>query len=1256
MNTQPKPGRNDLCPCKSGKKFKKCCIDKESFLLPQLPIEAKSSFVHKYPAKELLQVLSLIQLQPENYGKNLRLESLITQLLQKPLRMASDFIDLEKLAKDLGTVEGTLNEDPPEDFFTDNIIYFDGNHVIYPGIFLQSAHIVQNQLNALKIMPPTEDFLDNYAGKIHCGIRFLLKLFDSIAEHFGHTRQLFREGESDSLFIPSPTYLRKHMDVMRYSKAQLENLCQEVNAPIDLFEQFVFRGEPRDLSVQDLNDNPLFKTPLVRIGEDYILVFPTAQTAAMCHYITAEIQKAGMAEEFAKAHAMLSENSFDIEARKMGWKPARRSGFPTRHMMGELLVTTSFYDIDINKQACVLTATMVPVVNRRSQAQSRSISDGFGRYLSGLVKKLSADATYEFFMVTVYDGLHVFSDGFISMSPHPFFKVAMAIKLEELQVMNHNWKLGALDLYRYARAEKQARKHMKIMSANSHLSRYNWYERNGKSFNPSDDARIHSIGFGIEIEGDIRRNSLRKRDFRGIPCNHQGTLYYKDCLRIEPHIPIYISMDIQYGVVRRCLLLDEFPIWVYIGSNMTRSADIYVNAIIYWLFMFGNDLYSFLRPFKGRPVSIELDFDQTFGNKENWVIDGELKDIQINYSISASDQTVQIVIPGKIIAHMSRIGNLGEQLLMRKILEILSEMRREISGEEADFKSLFEQVIAENMADQQRKMILLSEVSDDMTMADFDTDHHRVLSEADSSTILESQLDELMLNSAVPRDITGDDEKKKILNALVAHHFNRIKELLKAYDAIELVQFLMKRHEDLIFYQSTRKMRVVAEIACYAHLYDVYSVFSEEESDLVTASLAHRTLIEFTICEMPQGNLKPNHADIDIILAHVNHLVNYGAFSDFINFGIDSPKMGRLPSGRLGIDRKELSWLNAFVSEMHDSEVYHSKQNFDGRFYNEHLERPTPVNNDDYLDKVDSVFIEEWGITLWNIRGLAQQVAYDQLKAGKSVDIVKESWLYERYGQKDDSSKGMVRNFLQKMTFQNRKGILDLPKNSQHDAYPWRFNRPISYLLKPLIRFERDGQFYYIISARHLCMAAENLIAQFLDGTLKVDAANKGLQTLLAERNNIKGQKYRDDVLGWIKKHTKLQVFDQEIKIKKKGFFIADDDKGDIDILAIDHEKRIIYAIECKNTAQPKIAYDIHVQVSQYLGKPNDMGLIQKHINRHKWLLENRQQVEEKLGVAMQGYDIFSMVLTKNILPKTKALKVEMPIFTYYELIHGRVF
>ncbi len=29
VRAQPKVGRNDLCPCGSGKKYKKCCIDAE---------------------------------------------------------------------------------------------------------------------------------------------------------------------------------------------------------------------------------------------------------------------------------------------------------------------------------------------------------------------------------------------------------------------------------------------------------------------------------------------------------------------------------------------------------------------------------------------------------------------------------------------------------------------------------------------------------------------------------------------------------------------------------------------------------------------------------------------------------------------------------------------------------------------------------------------------------------------------------------------------------------------------------------------------------------------------------------------------------------------------------------------------------------------------------------------------------------------------------------------------------------------------
>ena len=35
--TRPKTGRNDPCPCGSGKKYKKCCLKKESAAAPATP-------------------------------------------------------------------------------------------------------------------------------------------------------------------------------------------------------------------------------------------------------------------------------------------------------------------------------------------------------------------------------------------------------------------------------------------------------------------------------------------------------------------------------------------------------------------------------------------------------------------------------------------------------------------------------------------------------------------------------------------------------------------------------------------------------------------------------------------------------------------------------------------------------------------------------------------------------------------------------------------------------------------------------------------------------------------------------------------------------------------------------------------------------------------------------------------------------------------------------------------------------------------
>lgn len=83
-----KIGRNDSCPCGSGKKYKKCCIDNSFALIPK-PIPhttARNGHFEKYlkrhNGKDLLNIIISIQTIPENYGKNVRIELIAKEIVK----------------------------------------------------------------------------------------------------------------------------------------------------------------------------------------------------------------------------------------------------------------------------------------------------------------------------------------------------------------------------------------------------------------------------------------------------------------------------------------------------------------------------------------------------------------------------------------------------------------------------------------------------------------------------------------------------------------------------------------------------------------------------------------------------------------------------------------------------------------------------------------------------------------------------------------------------------------------------------------------------------------------------------------------------------------------------------------------------------------------------------------------------------------------------------------------------------------------
>ena len=82
-----KIGRNDSCPCGSGKKYKKCCMDNTENIYQRTdtPNEENNntSFFKKYNSIDLLKVFAGLSLLPETHGKYVRMEELALYKVQK---------------------------------------------------------------------------------------------------------------------------------------------------------------------------------------------------------------------------------------------------------------------------------------------------------------------------------------------------------------------------------------------------------------------------------------------------------------------------------------------------------------------------------------------------------------------------------------------------------------------------------------------------------------------------------------------------------------------------------------------------------------------------------------------------------------------------------------------------------------------------------------------------------------------------------------------------------------------------------------------------------------------------------------------------------------------------------------------------------------------------------------------------------------------------------------------------------------------
>ncbi len=1250
--------RNSPCPCGSGKKFKRCCIDKvqldktpysffETAAQKQIS-EAKTAYkaFHKYNSTKVLKILALLQFQPKNHGKNVRLDALVVDTLQN-INADAPELNLGQLLKDIQQqCKPSYLEDPPEEFFTENIVLKSGNYIVFPGISTNGTEILQALINCFS---HEENFPMEFIKKTEEGILLILHLHDNIAKRLAYTHRMFEETLEESLIIPSEEYVVNMMGLFSFTPETIGEMSDQLGIASDTFDQFVYDWKNKGLSFSHHDSNPLLQQPFVKVGEEFILVMPTSELICLNDFIVRLASKHKCLDILLRSYSEIGMQELSPYFTRMHWE-SKEFSFSESSMPNLFVLLESLWQIDTDKLVYITLITEIP--NKANEhIQIEDLSAEYTKRIeqqSVLIKQ--AYGHPKLLVIGIIHKIRVL--GFIGFGLNKFKNSEYFIffSLLELQVLTLVWMFRKLSIWKYTKYLDLAEDEIDFAPNNTHYSKYDWYVRNEESFSDPDKEKINGIGFGFEIEGVNRRKGLSIMDKIGIPFLSSGNPLYIQCYRKEQYYPVYISQTVNHGYLHSCLLKYVCPIWFIPGEQSVAREEVFINGILYWL----NELYGHVKGFVNQlgplPVFFVVNIGEGYEEKKSVEAYAD-KQVNILYSINKNQRRIDIVIPVEIVRYTASPDNEGEQYLMKFILDMLGELMHELGIGQKLAQDQLDEAIESAIPFGSQKMIITALGDRDLKIAEIDIDEPHTISKADTSYLLENQVKWLGPKFSIPLQITDNKDKHKLFNGLVLLHFHKVESQLKKYNGLSLLYFLMRRNETLIQERSFRKINYPAKLSCYGKYYDVYKEFTESESEINYSSLAVRVLIEFVACLMPCGDLEINDDDVDMLLAHVGQLVSYGSMSDEIQYGVREMDVGLLPSGRIGINRSsnKLGFEN-FTNHVYGEEFDGYTENFANSFY-----RKNRSNNvkeyDAYFHEVNNAFKMEWGVGLYDLAEISQFIAYYLFDNGKSIDSIKEEELFKITKESTGFSEEELISYVNQLTFLQRPNILEAPEGfAKSEIYPWRYNRRLSYLVRPIIRIQKGGECILIISARHLWLATENLIGSFENGTLKVDATHSLINQIIAKQNSIKGKEFREEVYEWLVENTTARVIPHEIHISPRGFFKETTNLGDIDILAIDKEKKIVYSIECKNTYQSKVAYEFHLEMKNYLGNhPNQKGLIAKHVNRDKWLQENKSEVEAKLGLTSE-YLIYSIVISKHILPTKFISKLDISLLSFYEL------
>ena len=1221
-----KSGRNDPCSCGSGKKYKKCCIN--------LDISSYNSFkegetskafeyIESHESKHILNTLIGIQLIPENHGKNVRIEELAKHIA---INLNNKLTGERELLLKCLEKEYSYNsmEDFPENLFCENVVFFGGNYTVFPGISTNSVEIFRYFSES--IFAINNKLPDDFKNYVFHGISLLLVLGQFLAEKANLNGNIVGT-ESEHNFKLYPSNIS-----FSIKKEELYQLCREKRINFSVVNDFILSPNNERFKIDEPDLNPLLFYPIVEFENEYYFLMLSNQVNAINEFILRQSKKYNCEKALLINYHYKMWYEILSVCDRMKWT---LTDIEIPKQTDNQNVVEAIFKFDTNRLAYIALFNETTVNDiYEPDTDEQIIYKSPDERMSEVISHLNSQKKFEDFKF-----LTIFTYGSFGRDMFTWFDKP---NVNEFKLTFSGFKFIALakselwdklSLWKFAKVFDDFLNKTKNFADT--VDAYNMYKSKGQNFYFSDDTRADVVAF-VPGEGNQLIKEIKvKNNYHGALARIGYHLAYIPVVLYADFAPLYAPCS-QIGYYLILLETFKFPFWIVNhqvhNESMFENVQNYTNAIGFWL----NKLRPAIAEILNAKITYPLEFeiildDKIFQNNTSLELNIELKnkEEQDSFTFKYENNKISFNIPFGTLSAFIGGKNDGERAMMKSILEAFNLIDGINFSETLIAYSLDRYIPLGNS-----KMILLTDSKDDLSTDNRWLVSPLYISDAEINLLLDELPSLIEIQYTIPERIDKTADKIKFFNLATTVLIDKLSEEIQIFDNKYLLNQLVELHESLIWEREHNKTIIPAQILCFGGLENKTKEILNNEENLVKTTLALRCLIEFLAASPVSGTLKVSYDEIDRLLVLMHEIANYGFLSDSVHFKMDNPKVGKLKSGRIGISRgfyedKLQPFVLAYTKEGIDSYL----ENFDSRF--NVFTKSEPKSNtkgDKELAELNKAFLNDWGISYQNIYKFCHFLANLCLENSSSVISMNKNDLIKRLNDEFVLPNEEINAGIARFSLSSRPDYLVAPDGfKNNEVYPWKYNREFSFARRFIISHQDVlGNNLLTWGFRNAISAEKQLYYLLMEGKLN-NGGNK-IQELLGIFRQRKGKQYRNQAKDWLKQQEGLMVIDYEVDISPNGHLKAVKKYGDIDILAFNTKTKTIFSIECKDTNKAKNIHEMKKEMDNYLGREGGDGMINKHLERHNWLNDNKIKIKDFLMIE-GDFIVKSFMLTSEVIP-----------------------